>query len=272
MVRGVSRDLLLAHDERQNGLIDSLDEGGSQMVVDDPLDTGWAGLMTVDSVSDNVNAAGYDRVNVQSADDAALTGVSGITEDIAKAIIAWRGKNRINSIADLLDVVAAPADNQTGQTGQPANANPAQAQGQDNSQAGGQPSGPKVFSDTLLMDIADDLTTQSDSELQGLVNINTATLEVLACLPGLDRQLAQAIISFRQSNGFFSNVAGLLRVPGVTVDIFKQVCPRVTARSETFRILCEGKVNATGARHRIQEIVHIGLRSVTTLSYREDDL
>ncbi len=122
------------------------------------------------------------------------------------------------------------------------------------------------------MDIGDDVTAQADADLAGVVNINTASLEVLACLPGLNRQLAQAIISFRQSNGFFSNVAWLLRVPGMTPDLFKQVCPRVTARSETFRILSEGKVTSTGARQRIQEIVHVGLRSLTTVSYREDDL
>jgi competence ComEA-like helix-hairpin-helix protein len=120
--------------------------------------------------------------------------------------------------------------------------------------------------------MADDLTTQSGEDLPGVVNINTASLEVLACLPGLSRELAQAIISFRQSSGFFPNIAGLLRVPGMTPDSFKQVAPRVTARSETFCILSEGKISSTGARQRLQEIVHVGLRSVTTVSYREDDL
>jgi len=46
----------------------------------------------------------------------------------------------------------------------------------------------------------------------------------------------------------------------------------VTARSETFRILSEGKVTSTGARQRIQEIVHVDLNEVTTLGYREDNL
>src|SRR4029079_541578 len=101
---------------------------------------------------------------------------------------------------------------------------------------------------------------------------NTASLEVLTCLPGLTRELAQAIVSFRQSNGFFPNIAGVLKVPGLTQDAFKQLAPRITARSETYRILCEGKIRSTGVRQRIEELVHIGLRSVTTLSYREDDL
>jgi competence ComEA-like helix-hairpin-helix protein len=268
MVRGVTRQLLLGRDVHQNGLIEAFEEGGNEAVVDDVLDTGWAGLLTVDSSVNNVNAAGYDRVSIQTADQGALTGVKGITPDIAKAIIAWRGQNRFESIAGLLDVVAAPNDNPAGG---PGSGDQAPGAGPGNPQAGN-PSGPKVISDSLLMDIADDVTAEGGADLAGVVNINTGSLEVLACLPGLSRQLAQAIISFRQSNGFFSNVAWLLRVPGMTPDLFKQVCPRVTVRSETFRILSEGKVTSTGARQRIQEIVHVGLHSVTTVSYREDDL
>ncbi|MGH7979050.1 MAG: ComEA family DNA-binding protein, partial [Limisphaerales bacterium] len=133
-------------------------------------------------------------------------------------------------------------------------------------------SGPPVISEDLLMDIADDLTANRRQNETGLININTAGLDVLACLPGVDQQLAQQIISYRQSSGFFSNTAWLLKVPGMTDDLFKQVAPLVTARSETYRILCEGQVNSTGVRQRIQVIVHVGLKDVTPLSYREDDL
>jgi competence ComEA-like helix-hairpin-helix protein len=122
------------------------------------------------------------------------------------------------------------------------------------------------------MDIADDLTTVEGKEHPGAVNINTASLEVLACLSGLNRELAQAVISHRQSSGFFPNVAWLLKVPGMNRQIFKQVAPRVTVRSETFRILSEGRVNSTGARKRIQVVVRVGPAEIDTLSYREDAL
>ena len=57
---------------------------------------------------------------------------------------------------------------------------------------------------------------------------------------------------------------------GLSREIFKQLAPRITARSETFRIISEGKVNSTGARQRLQVIVHIGPTDINTLSYRED--
>jgi competence ComEA-like helix-hairpin-helix protein len=230
-------------------------------------------------------------VNVQTADETALTGVHGITPAIARAIVAYRGQNQLQSIADLLDVTAPNNQNQNQNQNQNrrANANSDSSSDQDNSNqsssdtqntsnssnsnSGNSGSGQKVINQDLLIDVADEIsTTDSDQNLGGIINVNTASLDVLACLPGVDRQLAQAIISYRQSSGFFSNTAELLKVDGMTLAIFKQVAPLVSARSETYRIVCEGKVNSTGARQRIQAIVHVGLSDVSTLSYREDDL
>jgi hypothetical protein len=56
----------------------------------------------------------------------------------------------------------------------------------------------------------------------------------------------------------------------MTREIFKQVEPKVTARSETFRILSEGKISSSGARQRIQAIVRVSSSDVVVLSYRED--
>jgi len=267
MVRGISSELLLGQDTHQNGLLESAEDTveGSSAFDNQASDvnTGWAGIITVNSSVKNVSASGQDRVNVQSADEAALTGVHGITSDIARAITAYRGQNRLESIADLLEV-PQPSSNQNQTRGRGAN----QAQPGQSSQS----SGPKVIDETLLLDIADDVTTDDNKDQAGAININTAPLDVLICLPGVDREVAQAIISYRRSSGFFPNTAWLLRVPGINQQLFKQIAPGVTARSETFRILSEGKVNSTGARQRIQAIVHVGLNDVTTLSYREDDL
>jgi competence ComEA-like helix-hairpin-helix protein len=122
------------------------------------------------------------------------------------------------------------------------------------------------------MDIADELTVQGEQTLPGVINLNTAPLDVLLCLTGMTRAVAHSIISYRQANGYFQNVAQMLRVPGMTREILKQLAPLLTVRSETFRILSEGRIDSSKVSQRIQEIVHIGLHTVTTLSYREDDL
>src|SRR5437867_5537188 len=271
MVRGISRELLLGRNANQLGSGYAAESLGESAPPDNPanlLDSGWASIFTVDSLVQNMNAAGEDRINLQSADESALTSVRGITSEIAKAIVAYRGQNRLENLADLLEVaqiqnqpLAQPGPGpQAGPGARPAQATPLP----------NNPAGPKVVSDQLFMDIADDLTTESGKDLPGLININTASLTVLACIPGIDRVLAQAIISYRQSNGFFPNIAWLLKVPGMNREIFKQVAPLLTARSETYRILSEGKVTSSGARQRIQVIVRVGFQDIQTLSYRED--
>jgi competence ComEA-like helix-hairpin-helix protein len=273
MVRGVSSQMLGGRDAQLSDLFET--PAGSQSTV---VDTSWADLLTVDSTVKDVSATGGERVNVQTADERSLTAIRGVTSDIARAIVAYRGQNRFESIADLLEVTAAQNQNQSqlnstssaNSRGRNQAASPPSPQSP--AQSASNPSGPKVVSDTLLMDIADDLTARSGEDLAGAININTASLQVLACLPGVSPELAQAIISFRQSSGFFPNTAWLLKVPGMSHDIFKQVAPLVSARSETFRIIAEGRINSSGVRQRIQEIVHIGLHDMTTLSYREDNL
>ena len=271
MVKGITPELLAGRDTHLNGLLQTDVEDHDHPARADnqaaDVDTGWAGVLTVSSSDKNVSASGTDRVNVGSADETALTGVHGITPDIARAITSYRGQHQFQNLTDLLDVTRA-------QNNQNQNQNRSRGNSQANlaDSSADQSFGPKVISESLLMDIADDVTTVSGGDLTGLININTASLSVLACLPGVDRNLAQAIISYRQSNGYFPNIAWLLKVPGMNQQILKQFALLVTARSETFRILSEGKINSTGARQRIETIVHVGLSDLTTLSYREDDL
>jgi competence ComEA-like helix-hairpin-helix protein len=294
MVRGMPRELFLGEDANQNGLLDSEEDDGN---VSDPLDNkdgildaGWSGLLTLNSAVGSASASGQDRVNVQSADEKTLAAVPGISADIAKAIVAYRGQNRLESLADLLDVAAIRQQNpletgsQAGQAGPVNDAGPSRPTAVRTSRAapgqpavsqpgnqGGQPTGPKLVSEDLLIEIADELTAGDSNQNQtGQININTASPAVLECLPGITKEIAQAIVSHRKSAGFFPNIAGLLKVPGMNKQIFKQVAQKVTARSETFRILSEGKITSTGARKRIQVTVRLGAYSIETLSYRED--
>lgn len=274
MVRGVSSGLLFGQDTHQNGLLDPEEDGSGgppryQSNVS-ATDLGWAGILTVDSGVKNVNAAGESRVNVQSADEPSLSAVHGITPEMARAIVAYRGQHQFQSIADLLEVTPPQNNNNGNQNSR--NRRNGNANNNPPPDAGFGSSGQKVISSDLFANIADDITVSSDNELPGVVNLNTASAEVLVCLPGIDRALAQAIISHRASSGFLDNIAGVLKVDGMTPEIFKQVAPVVTVRSETFRILGEGRVKSTGATQRILEIVRINLDGVKTLSYREDNL
>lgn len=246
MVRGVTSGELLGEDNE--------DTSGSEELSSELggfLDSGWASAFTVESTDKNVSSDGKDRVNIQNADEAALTGVQGITPQIARAIIAQRNQRQFQSIADLLDVNFPQ-------------------QGGAAAIGGNDGNGGAAFTQQLFEDTADHFTVSGDTDQAGLIDINTADLIVLQCLPGIDSSLARAIISHRESNGYFSSIAGLLEVSEMTRDIFKQVAPLITARSETYRIVSEGRAGSAGVRQRIEVIVHISPRETRLLSYRED--
>lgn len=289
-IRGVSARWFQGSDTRLNGGVGEemdedagdLDRGGEEGgnwetagALDEP---GWAASLTVHSGVGNVSAAGQDRVNVQTADEATLATVSGITTEIAKGIVAHRQRNRLESLADLLEVGPAPAPNANPGSNPPTEVGrspgfPVAGAPPGGPNAGGSnPGGPKLISQDLLIRIADAVTVESASMQPGLMNVNTAGLQALMCLPGVSRELAQAVIGYRGSAGYLPNVAALLRVPGMTTEIFKQIAGRVTVRSETFRILAEGRVNSSGVRQRILSTVRVELDGVETLSHREDDL
>lgn len=268
-ISGVSPEYLLGEDANQNGILDPEEDDGGETYPPDNrdgrLNAGWAGLISFESWGANQDAAGQDRINIQTASEMELTALNGITPDLARAIVEFRNQERFENIADLLDVAAMsrPQPQPPQQAGSGPNQSPTQ-----NAQP--RPTGPKLISEDLFLQIADNVTTQSETTLHGLVNINSASQAVLACLPGITEELAQAIVNYRESAGYFANIGWLLRVPGVSREIFQQVAPRITARSETFRILSEGKIASTGARRRIEVIVHLGESSIDTISYRDN--
>jgi competence protein ComEA len=50
------------------------------------------------------------------------------------------------------------------------------------------------------------------------VNLNSATTDQLMTVPGIDRQLADTILEYRNANGFFKAVNDLLLIPGIDKD------------------------------------------------------
>ena len=54
-------------------------------------------------------------------------------------------------------------------------------------------------------------------------NLNSATSEVLEALPGIGPARARAIVAYREANGPFASLDGLLNVPGVGPSILLQL-------------------------------------------------
>ncbi len=67
----------------------------------------------------------------------------------------------------------------------------------------------------LQTDQAQQEEQQEETQIQELVNINTADTELLETLPGIGPVKAQAIVDDREENGPFTVVEELIRVPGI---------------------------------------------------------
>lgn len=61
---------------------------------------------------------------------------------------------------------------------------------------------------------------QEDAEL---LNVNTATIEELAAVPGLNAELAAGIIQYREDMGDIQSLDELTEVPGISRDLLTQL-------------------------------------------------
>lgn len=60
------------------------------------------------------------------------------------------------------------------------------------------------------------------------VNLNTATVEQLATIPGVGPKMAERIIDYRRKNGGFKKVEDLMNVSGVGEKSFLKMKPLIT--------------------------------------------
>jgi len=64
----------------------------------------------------------------------------------------------------------------------------------------------------------------------GLVNINTANQSELDTLPGIGPALAQRIIQYRETNGFFQSIEDIKNVSGIGDKNFENMKDKITVR------------------------------------------
>ncbi len=110
--------------------------------------------------------------------------------------------------------------------------------------------------------IVDKITLKDGDTRSGLININTASAEILALLPGMDPEKARAIVTRREEDppddspvlsfteeeitgNPFTNISQLSEMQEIDFNTFREVVDWVTYRSHGYRIEANG-VDTTG--------------------------
>lgn len=128
---------------------------------------------------------------------------------------------------------------------------------------------PSGVGKTELATVLDVFTASDESQIAGLINVNTASLAVLATLPGVDEALAESIVSARRSISpeRRTTIAWLFQEGVVDAAKFKALAPLLTARSFQFTFQVIGYGLPSG-RYRVLEAgidVASGLQRITYL-------
>ena len=270
LIQRIDPLVLYGEDQNQNGLLDPNEDDGDESWPTDNrdgvLERGLAAYLTCYSAARNVTSDGKDRVNIaQASAQEIVKGVTDISQQQAESIVEHRKKQEFQSVVDLLDVLLVEkaaekkpeekteGDGKAEESGsQPANersrperARPARAgsaeqetpekPSEEETKSETRTTGKKAFDVEKFKAIADYVTVSEEEVHKGVINVNTASEEVLACLPGVDEALAAEICAHRTGSKF-KGTAELLDVRGMSVNKFKQICNLVSVRSDVFSV------------------------------------
>ena len=154
---------------------------------------------------------GESRVNINTAGAEELQNLPSIDQGVAEDIIRYRdSKGEFNNIDEIREA--------------------------------------KVVNIDDMRVLSDKITASSEEVVSGKINVNTAPVEILQLLPGMDETKVQAIVAYReaepegenQQGGPFENIGQLLNVEGIDENTFRQIIDLVTYRAHAFMVESEG--------------------------------
>ncbi len=193
LVTGATREIIYGEDANLNGVLDANEDDNDKSPPTDngdgKLDAGILEYVTVFSREPNTQADGTARINITATPpppelDTLLKSKFG--DSRAQEIQQGLGGGGGQQVRSVLDFYVRSG-----------------------------------MSEDEFAQVADALTTKTGTYLTGMVNVNTASETVLACLPGIDADTASKLVAARASRTTQDTniawVAAILGRPGVAL-------------------------------------------------------
>jgi DNA uptake protein ComE-like DNA-binding protein len=237
LVYGIDLEMLFGEDANLNGLLDANENDGDITLPQDNrngrLEPGLLEYVTVFTHEPNLRTNGSARVNLR-------TDSSGLTSLLQEKL----GTNRANQITQQLGGRTASIRStlefytRSGMT-------------------------PDEFSQ-----IETEVTVATTNSIAGLINVNSASETVLACVPGIGPEMASAVVAYRISHATTTpTLAWVSDVIGITNAV--QAGPYLTSRTYQVRADIVALGHQNRGYKRIQFIFDVS-SGTPTIIYRQD--
>ena len=86
----------------------------------------------------------------------------------------------------------------------------------------------KMQSDSGAAVVTENIESESGGTSDGLININTASIQELTSISGIGESRAQAIITYREQHGNFNDIEGIKEVDGIKDGLFQKIKDKIT--------------------------------------------
>ncbi|MCJ7543088.1 MAG: general secretion pathway protein GspK, partial [Phycisphaerae bacterium] len=200
LIRGIDDETFYGEDADLDGVLDRNEDDGDASPPHDDADgvlrPGLAGLCTVWSYDRNTDSQGQARLNMNQVGRSTMVQQLNFTDALADAVVQQR-RPRFRS---LMDLVGIQGQAQTSEQQSQGTQGQSQTSGGQSQTSGGQSGGSSSGSSATTQDTSgrvneitlrwiadhtDQITVTNRRTIRGLINVNTASKDVLLTLPSL---------------------------------------------------------------------------------------
>ena len=127
----------------------------------------------------------------------------------------------------------------------------------------------QTFDRETMQQIADKVTVDDMPYHENLVNINTATMETLATVQGMDHATAQAILDYRADGKAFQSLGDLFSISSITRQQYINILPHICTKSSVYRVRIRVRIKGGSSTYAAVALIEMTDNGPRVRQWRE---